>query len=850
MKVQSYFSLIQTVVAGFFLFCLAYTWAGSSSQAVSCERVISNINELAAAVTEKAEFSNSENHIRLFELYRLHFLGKRDTEKTLEGVMNLVEEYPELSKPALREQILTLEEKHYEPSQRLREVVKRLKDSADQFQASFFQQEANIGFWQKLLMPLKKSDLEGLSAQEKKAKKKEHKAQFREYFDQVLTPEDREILEYDFLNDIEKTIAVYRILERIHAQMTEEGRDVQALSQAMVDLVHTSGFKSLHYINQLKNQNTLNQIKGLKNILEERNTVAEQLGFEGQFSELINSLNVDHPTGSTKNENLFQILSDIQRDVQNSSYTVESRQVFRVRALSLQESPFRGCLGNDCSTDQYFDLALDPNFLYFTLTNEEIQSSGHITVVLGKAYSKKKKRLIKIAFVDKIQEVPQAVILPMLEAVRLSLEELGYRLGLPVGVGSRTGLSDTDMIRDYMDSEVNPFFTHQLEGFKPHKNQYGFDKGYSRAYSKPEILEFERWESDGFKIEEGEIYTGSKIPEELKMADLYQDVLSLKDSEKEENQIQFMNHLRSSIKIEGLDLSIAFVKDYLNSKIKDKQVSFKLRKKALYTLFGLWTETNKAMINRDEILSLLENFSLEEKTEILGEMGNWKNSNENYRLQFIDIFSWNIIDNSLIKDVFNSPLRQIFNINALNGDGETILFSAVREGQRSRVKFLLDHGADIHAVNIYEETVLFLAVRWGQRIIAKMLLDHGAEINVINIKGETVLFPAVSLSDQVMAKMLLDHGVKINARNIEERTVLNTAVNLNDLPMIQFLLDHGADPNMRFDNGETVLSVARKRGNQSMVQLFSDHKGNTQNRYLYLRLRVRMIQFWSRFYVQ
>ena len=474
MKFQRYFMSIKTAFVGFFLFCLFYTWA-DSSPAVSCERSISNLNKLAETVTKNAEFSNAKEHYRLFQLYRTQFLGKEDTVRTLEDVMNITEEYPELSKPALREQILTLEEKDYEPSQSLREVVQRLKGSADQFQAQFFQPEANIGFWQRLLMPLKKEELNGLSKQEKRIKQKEYKDQFREYFDQVFTKEDHEVLKDDSMNNVEKTIVVYRILNRIRTQMIEENKEVQALSQAMVDLVHTSGFRNPHYITLLKSPNALEQIKGLEKILNERDDVAIRLNFENQFSELINSLNVDHPTGSTKKENLSQILSGIQKEIQTSPYTVAKQQVFRVRALSLQESPFRGCLGGDCSTVMYFDLALDPNFIYFTLTNEEFQSSGHITVVLGKAHSRKEKRRVKTAFVDKIQNVPQVMILPMLEAVRLSLEELGYRLGLPVDVGDHNGLSNMEVTRIYIESEVNPLFTHRLRDFKPYKNKYDFD---------------------------------------------------------------------------------------------------------------------------------------------------------------------------------------------------------------------------------------------------------------------------------------------------------------------------------------------------------------------------------------
>ena len=333
MRFQRYFRLIKIAFVGFFLFCPAYTWA-NSSQAISCENVISNLTELASAVTKKARFSNSEEHYHLFQLYRTRFLGKKETHKTLKDVMDITEEYSKLSKPLLREQILTLEERHYEPPQSLRETVQRLKGSADQFQAQFFQPEANIGFWQRLLMPLKKEELTGLSNQEKKAKQKEHKAQFREYFDQMLTPEDREILQNTSMKVTEKTIAVYRILEHIRDQMIEEGRDVQALSQAMVDLVHTSGFRNSYYLDQLKSQNALDQIKGLEQIFDRRNTVAlELLNFDGQFQDILESLNVDHPTGSTKKRKSFS--SSFRYSKRNSKQSLHGG-----RPASIQSESF------------------------------------------------------------------------------------------------------------------------------------------------------------------------------------------------------------------------------------------------------------------------------------------------------------------------------------------------------------------------------------------------------------------------------------------------------------------------------------------------------------------------------
>ena len=504
-------------------------WAVSSSQSQAdtfCKRVISNLTELAQAGTENAVFGNFTNHDFAFQIYRTQFLGRigrEDTEKRLTDVLDITNQHPELHKPSVREKILTLEQRNYEYPESLRDFVQGFKSLADQFKAQLFQPEqgVNLDFWQRLLMPLKKEELTGLSKQEKKAKQKEHQAQFMEYFNRVLTPKDLEFLENISVptsmitdNSYRDTIAVYRIFDRIRNQMIEEGKNVENISQVMVDLVHTIGgrnpYDSSHFGNSRDQQLQVDLII-LKSMLKRRDDIARHLNFS-DFSEMTRFLNVDHPTGFANRKNWQFILSDIQKDIQNSPYTVAGQQVLRVRALSLQESPFRGCLGGDCSTEEYFDLALDPNFIYFTLTDAKFKSSGYIAVVLGTAYSGQKKKHVKIAFVDKIEIMNPTVTLPMLEAIRLSLAEMGYRLGLPVYVGFDDGLSSKDFIRSNVVEEIHPFLTRHLIDFKPHETPYNFWRGDSRAYSSLELLEFERWEGD-FTIEDGKIHTESMVSE-------------------------------------------------------------------------------------------------------------------------------------------------------------------------------------------------------------------------------------------------------------------------------------------------------------------------------------------------
>ena len=794
MEVQRYFCLIRTILIYIVVFfcCL---WGGrsfSQPQAVSCATVVSRINELGRLVTTNAEFSNSRKHHHLFQLYRIQFFGNKDTSRSLEDVMDVTMKYPRLSKPALREQIVTLEQRDYESSQILRDVVQRLKNSADQFQAQLFQPEANLGFWQRLLMPLRKEDLAGLSKQERKAKQKEHRAQFVKYFNQILSRTDLAILKNNFMNHQDKTTLVYWILNKIRLQMIEEGKEVQSISQAMVDLVHTSGFRNPHYMTLLKSQNALDQIRGLEYILDERDMIAIQLNFLGHFSELAHSLNIDYPTGSSKKENLSQTLSDIQQEIQNSPYTVAGNQVFKVRALSLQESPFRGCLGgSDCSTDQYFDLGFDPNFIYFTLTDTGLKSSGQITVVLGTAYSEKENNLIKIAFVDKIQNVQQVMILPMLEAVRLSLEEQGYRLSLPVNVGGHNGISNMQTIGAYIDSEVNPLFTHSLRDFKPHEHLYDFDRGYSKAYSKPVILEFEKQEG-AFKIESGEIHTRSKISTELKTEDVFKEVLSWKDSQKEEEQIKFMSQLKLLIDVKELNLSQNFAENYLKSKIKDKQISFKVRKYALYVLLEIRLREydRRVKVEKFDIegfKNVLEFFSEQEQLKVLGEMSNWKNSSNRMRALFIRKFSSIVIEDFIVKDILNSPLRLIFNVHYRDRFGETVMFTAVRKRDKEMVELLEKKGIKLSDKNDAGETVMFTAVREGDTEMVEFLEEKGIELNDKNDAGETVVFTAVREGNKQMVEFLEEKGVDIYEVNDAGETILFVAKKMNDPEMEEFL---------------------------------------------------------------
>ena len=152
-----------------------------------------------------------------------------------------------------------------------------------------------------------------------------------------------------------------------------------AVGQAMAELVHTVGFgNTALWVASLKSKDPTQSYEALRKILNERDILAVDLGFEGHFAEMTKKFNA-------KIEDTDPQLKQIEKDIQNQPYTIKGTEVLRLRALSLQESPFRSCMGGDCATGSYFAKALDPNFVYFTFTNNKHESSGVVTVVLGYA---------------------------------------------------------------------------------------------------------------------------------------------------------------------------------------------------------------------------------------------------------------------------------------------------------------------------------------------------------------------------------------------------------------------------------------------------------------------------------
>ena len=739
---------------------------------------------------------------------------------TLEHFFNILEAHPQLSKPSVREQILEVSVKQTPQPQSLKDFLRTLRRQK-RTRTNLFQIEANLGYWRKILGMAEPQVPSHLKREEKRAFKQKSKEEFLAHLDTIIERETRKrwATESYPQNYRNQAIELYKALEKERTRLLQEGQDVKYITHAMVDVIDTIGFGNQYNMDLLESKNPFDNMEGIQQVFAERDAVAfNDLHFEQHFAGLRQALNDTRAIEETADKIL-----QIQKDVENQPYIVKGKETFRLRALSLQESPFRGCLGGDCSTNHYFDLGLDPNFIYFTLTDSQHRSSGHLTVVLGTAVNKKRKR-IKTAFIDKIQNISNTQLLSVLEGVRLSLKELGYVLGLPQQVGDINGLSNESVTRGYVTSKILPYLNTSLTGFKPHPHSYNFKTGYSRVNQKLEMLEFDGSIESTTVISAGEIYFPQKAPPSLSIQSVYAPILALQNSSKTEDQMQFLSNIMSITRLPELGFSRETAREYMWSLIQDPNLDFKLRKTALYTLIE--SEMEFSISNTWDLESLkskFKSFTKREQKLIIGEMSQWKESRQHYRRSFINQIP-NILaraDIQILKDVLETPiLRLLLNVNIQNDYGDTALILSIREGHTELAAALIDAGADLNIQDNNGETALILSIREGHTDLAATLIEAGADVNIQdNYYGATALMRAVyeehiaemrAVSEENIdiAEILIDAGADLNLQDNYGKTALMWMVLERNIDIVKILIDARADVNIQDNSGSTALLLA------------------------------------------
>lgn len=155
-------------------------------------------------------------------------------------------------------------------------------------------------------------------------------------------------------------------------------------------------------------------------------------------------------------------------------------------------------------------------------------------------------------------------------------------------------------------------------------------------------------------------------------------------------------------------------------------------------------------------------------------------------------------------------------------------FHAVSRGDLSRVKSLIQEGADINAVDKAGDTALMQIASNGHADMPQLWNDTGfirPDFIFPRFHEMSARHFSFSISQKQMrvARFLIQNGENLNAKNIYGRTALMLAAKYGQAGLVELLLNHGADVDTSDENGRTALDYAYQTEHQQVAALIEDY---------------------------
>ncbi|MDP1725073.1 MAG: ankyrin repeat domain-containing protein [Alphaproteobacteria bacterium] len=152
---------------------------------------------------------------------------------------------------------------------------------------------------------------------------------------------------------------------------------------------------------------------------------------------------------------------------------------------------------------------------------------------------------------------------------------------------------------------------------------------------------------------------------------------------------------------------------------------------------------------------------------------------------------------------------------------------------------LLKKNADINAVNAEGETILYELISHKDLNKIKEILDLGIDVNVQNSKGKTAILKHFNsdsyFNDEQEIKrlsLLLEYNADLTLSDLEGNNLFSTILNETDYvseakkKLFTYLLDNGFSPNEKDNEGSTLLHKSCKSplSHTDFIKLLADHK--------------------------
>lgn len=724
---------------------------------------IRTLDDLLRAFTMGFEPDLNDREQRaVFEIYKAMKMGDPDTylaEDSIDQVADTLSEYPELKKLRFRNMEVELNGNQNPLTSELRNFSSSYLKSLSQAHSNLYQIEANLGYWRRILQikepqfverPIQVSDQE--TKEEAKARVKALKAELKQQaklallktLDQFLSPRARVLLLDTSVPAQRRAEELYRALLRIKKSLLKADKNLVPVHQAMVDVVHSLAVHDPRMVRSLKSPDWLERIRAFETLIEVRESFAKNLGYKSGFKEMLQVLSVQVPAGGVPDSKLSSLIKDLKQDVIKSAEDQEWTGDHRtVRHLSLSESPFRGCLGSDCSSSSYLTKALDPNYHYFTITDEEGYSEGQITVVLGTATLKGEK--IAVAFVDKVQGVALEDIVWMIEAVRQSVGEQGYMLALPEDLGNHDGLSSEESISVFVGNNILTDTSHKLTNFTPHPHNYELYNEHSRADQGLLMFPVLKQKVAGpTQIRPG-LVNPSWSAKRIKLDDLVKETFALK-SGPIEDRLRYIPAVKGLVQAK-LPSDSDFDKT-LATWLKDQNEDFRLRKRVL--LYE-WTERKKSL------LDLLGSFSRQQQIVLIQNL--WDTPRYKKKL----LSQPHVLPHLIVKTRGQEKIRNLL-ISQYSGDFSRLAVQVMNNSKLTDAKaeevitYLRNHGKTMDVVEVINALRLFEGVTLYEEAKQNIMTQYLSLVNGEEAVGRglaTLFHPRGSSIRQLGEQLLM-----------------------------------------------------------------------------------------------
>jgi ankyrin repeat protein len=150
------------------------------------------------------------------------------------------------------------------------------------------------------------------------------------------------------------------------------------------------------------------------------------------------------------------------------------------------------------------------------------------------------------------------------------------------------------------------------------------------------------------------------------------------------------------------------------------------------------------------------------------------------------------------------------------------LLEAAYDNDITRVKDLLQRGADLDERDIMNSNALHMAAMYGHTEVALLLVAKGADVNARGYKDITPLGEAAFCGHTETVRFLIENGADVNATTEQGGTALMSCAWDGHTELARLLIENGADISASDKAGNTALSIAKNKKHKELALLLED----------------------------